>query len=304
MRILHLGDTHLGTVRRAWNPPEHWTRADDHMAAMRHALAPAMREEVDLVVHAGDVFNRSSPPRAAVMAGLALLQAAARRVPVVVLAGNHDRLGLRRNLGPGGGQLHVIDLPTRLRIGALTLALVPHRRDAAEWAAAAKRVVAGGVDLLVTHQAFAGARVPGLTFRVGHPAETLDARHLPPRVPAVLNGHIHPRQVVPCRDVPVVYPGSTERTSFSESHDVKGVALWDLGRAPKWRFHDLPTRPMVTVRRESDLARVRPGTLVGIRPVELRKWAKPAADRGGIVALPPDRRLREPSRAQIPLFGA
>lgn len=300
MRILLLGDTHLGIARRFWKPPEGWTRAEDHLAAMARALAPALREEVDLVVHAGDVFDRSRPPPEAVARGLALLREAARRVPVVVLAGNHDRRGLRPSLGPGEPHLHVVDGPSQLRLAGLRLALVPHHRQAEDWAVAAREAARGGVDLLVTHQAFAGVRLTGFTFRVGRPAETLDVQHLPPAVPLVLSGHIHPRQTLSCGEVPVVYAGSTERTSFSEAPETKGTALVELGARTCWRFVDHPARPMVTVREEAHLDGVVEGSLVGMAPRELRRWAEPARARGGIVALPASR-PRTP-RAQLRLF--
>jgi hypothetical protein len=161
--------------------------------------------------------------------------------------------------------------------------------------------VGGGVDLLVTHQAFAGARVPGFTFRVGRPAETVDARHLPSGVPAVLLGHIHPRQVVRCGDVPVVYPGSTERTSLSEAAQTKGAAVWTLGDAPCWRFFDVPARTLLRADGPEDLARVQDGTLVSLPPALLREVAPAVVARGGIVALPPPATWRGPPRGQLRL---
>ncbi|MFT5460631.1 MAG: exonuclease SbcD [Myxococcota bacterium] len=296
MRMLQLGDTHLGARRRLWNAPSGWSRADDHLAALEAALAPALHGEVDLVVHTGDLFDRSRPPARAIDGACRLFRQVARRAPLVLLAGNHDRHGLRPSLGGGGGNLHVVDTPTRLSVAGLVLALVPHRRRAEEWAVAARQAVGCGVDLLITHQGFAGARVPGFTFQVGRPAETVDARHLPSGVPLVLSGHLHPRQVVRCGGTPVVYAGSTERTSFSERHQTKGTVRWIDGR---WRFDDLPTRPMVVLQDADDLSDIRPGTLVGMAPERLRSWARPAAALGGIVALPPKPR---PSRQQLGLF--
>jgi DNA repair exonuclease SbcCD nuclease subunit len=58
MRILHVTDTHLGTEAWYRGSPAGWSRAGDHMATFRAAVGPALREEVDLVVHSGDVFNR------------------------------------------------------------------------------------------------------------------------------------------------------------------------------------------------------------------------------------------------------
>lgn len=301
MRILQLGDTHLGIARRAWRAPPGWSRADDHLAALGAALSPERLARVDLVVHTGDVFDRSRPPAPAVARARALLAAVARQVPVVVLAGNHDRRGLLPSLGAGGGGLAVVDRPTRLRVAGLVVALVPHARQAADWAAAAATVATDRVDLLVTHQAVAGVQVPGFTFRVGTPAETLGPQHLPPGAPVVLSGHLHPHQALRCGGVPVVYAGSTERTSFSEEGQAKGVVVWDLA-ARSWRFEALPTRPMVRVREEDELHRVVPGAYVGVPPRRLRALAQAVADRGGIVALPP--KAPPTDRRQLRLFAA
>ncbi len=301
MRILHLGDTHLGIERRFWKAPEGWSREHDHHAAFEAALDLGLARGVDLILHAGDVFDRSRPPPEAVSRALATLRRVARQVPIVLLAGNHDRRGLQPHLGSGEPGITVVDTPTQLRLPGLRLALVPHFRQAEDWAKAADEAVGGGVDLLLTHQGFAGTRVPGFTFRVGRPTETLDERHLPEGVPAVLSGHIHPRQVVPCGEVPVVYPGSTERTSFSEHAETKGVAIWELGRTLSWTFEDLPTRPMVQVQEEAHLSAITEGCLVGMAPRQLPRWAEPAHRSGGIVALP-SARPRGPGRRQLRMF--
>jgi DNA repair exonuclease SbcCD nuclease subunit len=50
----------------------------------------------------------------------------------------------------------------------------------------------------------------------------------------------------------VLYPGSTERTSFAERNEPKGYVILELESRPgagpvraRWRFQPLPTRPMV-----------------------------------------------------------
>lgn len=261
MRVLHLTDTHLGAEMQTWGHPRGWRRAIDCASAFERALEPAMRGEVDLVVHSGDVFDRSSPPAEAVAYAQRLLSAVARCVPVVVIAGNHDRRGVRPHLVSTPG-LHLVDEPTRLVFGALALGLVPYRREAAAWSEDARLAVGTGVDLLVAHQSFDGARVPGFVFRHGHHAETVGASGLPAGVAHVMCGHLHPRQEVRLGAATIVHPGSTVRTSFVEGPAAKGYALWALGRRVSWRFVDLPERPLVRLRAESDLAAVASGALV------------------------------------------
>ena len=262
MRLLHVTDTHLGIDRWYRGAPRGWRRADDHLAAFRAALAPALAEEVDLVVHTGDLFDRSRPPARAVAEAGALLEEVARRVPVVVMPGNHDRNGLHAHLGPVPAGVTIVDRPARVDVAGLRLGMIPYLPDATAWAAAAAAVCAGGVDLLCAHQAFDGARVPGFAFRVGAQADTVGPAHIPEGVDLVLCGHLHTRQIVTVGEARVVHPGSTERAAFVERDEPKGAALWDPAGALAWRWLDLPARPMHLVRGAADLDRVPPEGLV------------------------------------------
>lgn len=302
MRILHVSDTHLGLRQRVRGAPGGWSRADDHLSALRAALDLAL--DVDLVVHTGDLYDRSRPPGTTVAATAALLVATARRVPVVVLAGNHDRRGLSATVPLTTPGLHVVDHARHLRVAGLALAVVPFLADADGWAAAARRAVGGGADLLLCHQAVDGCQVPGFTFRARVQRDTLGERHLPPGVDHLLCGHLHPRQVVQVGHATVVMPGSTERTSFVERDQVKGAALWELERAPRWRWLDLPARPMVLVHTPADLDRVAPGVLVRVVDADADLEAA-SLDRGGWLVGPPGTAGPgpRPLRRQVELFG-
>ncbi|MDP2312531.1 MAG: metallophosphoesterase [Pseudomonadota bacterium] len=266
MRLLHVTDTHLGVDRWFRGAPRGWRRGDDHLAAFRAALAPAFRGEVDGVVHTGDLFDRSRPPARAVAEAIALLAEVARQVPVALMPGNHDRQGLRAHLAGGGlPGVAIVDRAARVRIAGAWLALVPYLPDPAAWGAAASDVCGEGVDLLLAHQAFDGARVPGFAFRVGSPADTIGEAHLPPGVRHILCGHIHTRQALALGAAVVVHPGSTERTAFLERAETKGSAVWELGAEPTWRFVDGPARPMHVVEHPDALALVSAEELVTLK---------------------------------------
>ena len=71
---------------------------------MREALDEVARiadeEQVDLVLVAGDVFDRAAPPVESLSLGLSALLRLARGRPVVVVAGNHDAPELFDALAP------------------------------------------------------------------------------------------------------------------------------------------------------------------------------------------------------------
>lgn len=85
MRLLHTSDWHLG---RSFGPVP---LLDDQRAMGEWLVATAVDERVDLVVVAGDVYDRAIPPTAAIELlrdTLQRLQAA--RIRTVVISGNHD----------------------------------------------------------------------------------------------------------------------------------------------------------------------------------------------------------------------
>jgi DNA repair exonuclease SbcCD nuclease subunit len=307
MRVLHLADTHLGAWLRAHGAPEGWSRADEHALAFERALQPALRGEVDLVVHGGDLFDSRTPSRRLVRWAQDRLAEVAARVPVVLIPGNHDPAALLRRFRMPPEGLHVVDAPTRLEFGDLSIAAVPFKRTEAGFQAAAAEAVGPGADVLLLHQAVSGCSVPRFVFRVGKPKGTVGAQHLPAGVRWAMGGHLHPRQMVRVGDVEVVYPGATARTAANEGQEPKGYALWDFGRRVSWRFVDMPDRRFTVVRQPEDLEGLQPDQLVRVANKEIYPQLFLAARaRGawvvgrGASELPRPRRDR---RAQQRLFG-
>ncbi|MCA9668091.1 MAG: exonuclease SbcCD subunit D, partial [Myxococcales bacterium] len=95
MRILHTSDWHVGKRLGRFD------RMAEHRAALAEVRAVAERERVDLVIVAGDLFDRPMPPIEALDAVVeALLALAAPQRPVVAIAGNHDSPELFEVLAP------------------------------------------------------------------------------------------------------------------------------------------------------------------------------------------------------------
>ncbi len=297
MRLLHVTDTHLGIHRWFVGAPREWHRSNDFFVALQAALAPALAGEVDLVVHTGDLFDRSRPPSRAIEEARTLLTALGEVVPVVVMPGNHDWRGLRTTVGTGIPGVQVVDTATRVQAAGLWLGVVPWLASAVDWAAAAAHACAGDVDFLLAHQAFHGSRVNRFTFRTGRQPDTVGAEHLPRGVRRVLCGHIHPRQALRCGEAEVVFPGSSERTSFSESEESKGTVIWELGSAATWRYLPLPTRPMKLMDHPSELATIQTDTLIRITGAARSRDMEQEALRRGAWVEP----WKEPDR-QIALF--
>ncbi|MFC9947751.1 exonuclease SbcCD subunit D [Streptomyces pratensis] len=95
MRILHTSDWHLG--RSFHRVP----MLDAQAAYIDHLVETVREHSVDVVVVAGDVYDRAVPPLSAVqLFDDALHRLAADGVPTVMISGNHDSA---RRLGVGAG---------------------------------------------------------------------------------------------------------------------------------------------------------------------------------------------------------
>ena len=266
--MLLVADTHLGFDLPSRPRVERRRRGPDFFANFERALAPARRGEVDLVVHGGDLLFRSRVRRELVYRAFEpLIEIARGGVPVAVVPGNHERSAIPYPLLAAHPGVHILDRPRTVPLdaGGQEVALVgfPYQREAARarfpslleetgW-----RDQAAPVRLLCLHQTIEGAQVgpDGYTFRRG--VDVIRGRDIPPGFAAVLAGHIHRRQVLTAAlsgkplAAPVLYPGSIERTSFAERREPKGYMTLEVqpgddgGRLRRWRFHELPTRPMM-----------------------------------------------------------
>ena len=273
IRILFLADTHLGFDLPTRARIQRRRRGHDFLANYATALAPALAGEVDIVVHGGDVFNRSKVPTSvAWQAFEPLVRVADRGIPVFVVPGNHERGRIPQIRFAQHPRIHLFDRPRTFSVDVRGMRLgvtgFPSERhdvrtqfvdllEAARW-----RRVDAHARILCIHQCVEGATVGPNDFTFTTAADVIRARDLPAGFCAVLSGHIHRHQVL-TRDLrggpiaaPVLYPGSIERTSFAEAEETKGYMTVDLTCDARdarldWQFHPLPARPLV--RREVHL---------------------------------------------------
>ena len=96
MRFAHMADTHLGY--RQYNLDE---REDDFYAAFHEVVDNIISENLDFVIHSGDLFDEPRPPvKAMVEVRNALDRLDERGIPVFAIGGNHDILMRRGALPP------------------------------------------------------------------------------------------------------------------------------------------------------------------------------------------------------------
>ena len=266
VRILLLADTHLGFDLPVNPRINRRRRGHDFLANYATALRPALDGEIDIVIHGGDVFNRSRPPSSVAWQAFEPLRAVADRgVPVFIVPGNHERGRLPHLRFAQHPCIHVFDQPRTFvhDVEGVRVALAgfPSERDDVRGrfidlvGETAFSAVAADVRLLCLHQCVEGATVGPANYTFTTAADVIRCSDIPQDFAAVFSGHIHRHQVL-TTDLrgrplafPVMYPGSIERTSIAEADEEKGYMIVHLqcgaGVKAVWQFHNLPARPLV-----------------------------------------------------------
>ena len=112
VKVLFLSDTHLGFDMPFRPRVRKRRRGPDFFENFHRALEPALKREVDCVVHGGDILFRSKVPAALVeMAFHPLRKVAELGIPVFVVPGNHERSQIPYGLLASDPNIHIFDSP-------------------------------------------------------------------------------------------------------------------------------------------------------------------------------------------------
>lgn len=255
LRIAHLADTHLGYSAYGKADPESGRnqRAVDIEASIAAAITDILQQNVDLVLHAGDVFHHTRPSWSTLthfIRQMRRLEAAG--LPAVVIAGNHDTPRLRTTgsvyalLALALPNVHFVagyeaEKVTFEHLG-LVVHAVPHgaltNPDPPE-----AMPTPGMRNVVVAHGV-----VPGYVYRGHEPAEAdVPGNLLAEEHHYIALGHVHLREKA---GMNAYYCGSTERTSWGDEPAQPGYALVTIGeghKVPRVEYIDLSARPMATL---------------------------------------------------------
>jgi exonuclease SbcD len=275
IRLAHTSDLHI----------DERGRLEDVMAVLDAFLEQAEAAEVDLIVVAGDHFERrSTPAERNVLAGF--LQNASAIAPVACVKGNHDaeedlaifnRLEVvnsvqvfdRPTAAPGSAATWIVGRGRHVGILALPwfdkahlVAGLDATVDADETRertiAAARDLLTclraeasrlrseGVVPILIGHLLVGGSEVSTGQTLIGTTVELAPADLADVGAAYVALGHVHMTQE--WAGGRVAYSGSPHRCNFGEGREAKGwrlVTLSDEGEFLRNEFRELPARPMV-----------------------------------------------------------
>ncbi len=310
-RVLHTADTHLGY--RQYHSPE---RQTDFLDAFRQVVEDAVSDEVDAVVHAGDLFHDRRPGLSDLLGTLEILEDLAdASIPFLAVVGNHETKRSAQWLD----LFEVMGLATRLGSDPVVIDdtafygldfVPPARREDLDY-----EFEPHGVShaALVSHGRFAPL-VPDYGNVEWDVRTVLDSATV--EFDAVLLGDEHAPKTQQIADTWVTYPGSTERASASEREE-RGYNLIEFDGDVRISRRGIQTRPFVFVDldlgetegiervldrlREHDLE----GTIVyvsldgkgkSISPAQIESFA---TEEGALVARVKDRRNIDDSGEDI-----
>ena len=268
IRILLFADTHLGFDYPIRPRLQQRRRGPDFFANFRRVLDHARETRPDFIIHGGDLFFRARVPQKIVdMVYTDLLEFAGAGIPIFIVPGNHERSVLPTSLFLNHPNIYIFDRPRsflfKIEDTNIAFSGFPCERKQArdQFRSLVARTdfhdLFADIKLLCMHQTAEGAQVGPSNYTFYHGKDIIRRNDLPKDALAVLCGHIHRRQVLGQLDKggdgtpPVIYPGSTERTSFAERAEPKGFFEIDLApdAGDGWSiihltFIELPARPM------------------------------------------------------------
>ncbi len=270
MNILHFADAHIG-VTRFGHYDRHTgmnTRIQDFLRSLDFIADYAIKNEIDLILFAGDAFHKRNPKSEYQIAfANRIVEMAAKCCPVVLLVGNHDTGYNLRASSLGVYNMFATNVKVGdsykvtkflLNCGPIQIATFPHpvgrlnyqkqREAALEKLVELENAIDEDIpSILLAHMTVESARY-GSEQRAAFSEEFLvsieDLIAGPWNYVAL--GHLHSHQNLNARDNPaVVYAGSIERVDMSESEEKKGfVHIVIEGFKTTWKFVELPVRPM------------------------------------------------------------
>ncbi|MGC9366807.1 MAG: metallophosphoesterase family protein [bacterium] len=270
VKILFFSDTHLGFDYPLRNINERVSRGEDFFRNFQYILEFAVNQKVNCLIHGGDLFYRSKiPPVIVNRVYKRLIEFSKYRIPLFIVPGNHERSNLPPSIFFENPYLNIfsslktfhIHLNENLNTPDIALTGFPYQKNIRSnfsnlMMEMKSSLLKSQLNLLCMHHIVEGATIgpKNYTFRKGK--EVIKINDLPRNFQAILCGHIHRRQVLwkknSPENIPVIFSGSTERTSFAEKNEPKGFYLIEFSKRVKWEFDSfnfkvLKTRPMEVI---------------------------------------------------------
>jgi DNA repair exonuclease SbcCD nuclease subunit len=263
-KILLLSDTHLGEDYPIRPRSERVRRGEDLFRNFEFVLDEAKRENVDFVVHGGDLFFRTKVHQVVVdRVYQIILDFANSGIPIIIVPGNHESSRLPTSLLLQHPNIYIFKKPEVFIFPEKNIAFAGfpfvrgNIRDQfseikSKLSEECKNVTS---SFMCFHHPVEGCKVNPGNFTFRNREDTIQMRDIDNQFDAYLTGHIHPQQILykqyKNKNIPVIFPGSTERLSFAEKNETKGYYILKVNHNSKNKimseFNTLQSRPMVDI---------------------------------------------------------
>ncbi len=257
IKFIHFSDTHLGfSDLEIQDEIGNNIREDDVYKSFKNIIDIIIERKPDFVIHAGDIFHRSSPTnKALVFAAQELSRLALAGIPIYIIAGNHD---FPKSLFTKPihhlyntvikGKVFFDEKYEQFEKDKYIIHALPHINNENNFENEALKIGVTNknkINILVSHLSI-------LNFR----NEEFGERILPDKALDKFNdfdyvalGHIHKFNHIK-KYGNVFYSGSTERFSLSEYGYEKGIIEVTIDDETKTEFLKIPTRKCYTIKIE------------------------------------------------------
>jgi exonuclease SbcD len=250
MRFLAIADTHLGYETGRTTQARKFVY-ERMYGVFEEIIEIAKREKVDYILHGGDFFNRSKPRKKVITRAYKLIEKIlSEDIGFIIAPGNHERSIMPDTLLRFHPKSHFFSEFAVKDLEECALIGFPYSNNISKLIdEKISRVIKEFEDkpcIILCHQLFDGAEFGPQRFRFNINHGAIDPLLFPRSIKLIVSGHIHRAQSL--MNGFVVYPGSTERTSFIEIIEPKGYLIIDLDEKQlDVKFNELTAIPMKVV---------------------------------------------------------
>jgi len=252
-----MADTHLGysAYRTITNEGSNQREIDIYDAFIQ-CIDYAIKTKPDLILHAGDLFDSVRPSNRAITVAIQqLLRVSQKKIPFIIISGNHETPRLKET----GNIFHIFNhldniypifnnayetLSLDINQEKFTLHGIPHCQTKEDFKRNLKKIKIHHRDdfnIFIAHGAVTGIK----EFKMNELNELLiPTRILQKEFDYIALGHYHTYTQL---EENAFYSGSTEHLSFAESSDTKGFLEVEYRRNLHTKFIPISTRPMINV---------------------------------------------------------
>ena len=199
MRVLALSDTHFGYMYgKTANARKQ--SIENMFRAFERTLEIAQNRDVELVLHGGDMFNRSKPPKEIISKAYKIIEKFTETgIKFIAIPGNHDKSNLPETLiSHFNKDLYLVNKLERLDFDEISILAFPFELEDPK---RMLKKLRGEIEkhpktsfIVLCHQLFNGAKFGPHQFTFRNRKDTLLTQMFPKNARLFISGHIHRSQ--------------------------------------------------------------------------------------------------------------